>query len=80
MKYHALFVIFEKSGKILNCRLLQNIGGALHVRVKSFLTLCQLGNFACFLSSADFFQNLLFRKILSGVPSECQTVLTKRRA
>ena len=33
MKYHALFVIFEKSGKILNCRLLQIIGGALRVKV-----------------------------------------------
>ena len=31
MKYHALFVIFEKSGKILNCRPLQIIGGALRV-------------------------------------------------
>ena len=31
MKYHALFVIFEKSGKIWNCRLLQIIGGALRV-------------------------------------------------
>ena len=28
MKYHALFVIFEKSGES-NCRLLQIIGGAL---------------------------------------------------
>ena len=27
-----------------------------------------------FLSSADFFQNQRFRKILSGIPSECQTV------
>ena len=27
-----------------------------------------------FLSSADFFQNQLFKKILSGIPSECQTV------
>ena len=26
-----------------------------------------------FLSPADFFQNQLFRKILSGIPSECQT-------
>ena len=33
-----------------------------------------LGNFACFLSSADFFQNQLIRKILSGISSECQTV------
>ena len=36
------------------------------------LTLRQLGNFSCFLSSADFFQNLLFRKILLGISSECQ--------
>ena len=28
MKYHALFAIFEKSGKIFNCRLLKIIGGA----------------------------------------------------
>ena len=32
MKYHALFVIFEKSSKIFNCRLLQIIGGALRVK------------------------------------------------
>ena len=31
MKYHALFVIFLKSGKIWNCRLLQIVGGALRV-------------------------------------------------
>ena len=36
------------------------------------LTICLMGNFSCFLSSADFFQNHLFRKILSGIPSECQ--------
>ena len=36
MKYHALFVIFEKSGKICNCRLLQIIGGALRVNVFSY--------------------------------------------
>ena len=35
MKYHALFVIFEKSSKILNCRLLQIIGGALWVNGKN---------------------------------------------
>ena len=33
MKYRALFVIFEKSGKILNSRLLQIIGGALWSKV-----------------------------------------------
>ena len=27
-----------------------------------------------FLSSADFFQNQLFGKILSGIPPQCQTV------
>ena len=30
--------------------------------------------FHAFLSSADFFQNELFRKILSGLPPECQTI------
>ena len=33
MKYHALFVIFEKSRKILNCRLLQILVGALWVKI-----------------------------------------------
>ena len=32
-----------------------------------------LGNFHAFLSSANFFQNQLFWKLLSGIPSECQT-------
>ena len=32
-----------------------------------------LGYFSCFLSSADFFQNQLFRKVLSGTPFEYQT-------
>ena len=32
--------------------------------------------FHAFLSSADFFHNQLFEKILSGIPSECQTVWT----
>ena len=31
------------------------------------------------MSSADFFQNQHFRKILSGIPLECQTVLIKIR-
>ena len=34
IKYHALFVIFEKSIKIWNCRLLKIIGGALRVMEK----------------------------------------------
>ena len=35
--------------------------------------------FRAFLSSADFFQNQLFRKILSGIPSECQIVFIQIR-
>ena len=36
MKYHALFVIFEKKQQQnLNCRLLQIIGGALRVKFDS---------------------------------------------
>ena len=35
--------------------------------------LCLLSNFTLFfLSSADFFQNQLFRKFLSRIPSKCQ--------
>ena len=37
------------------------------------LTLCPLGNFSCFLSFADILENQVFRKILSGIASECQT-------
>ena len=42
MKYHALFVNFEKSGKILNCRLLQSIGGALRVKYLHYEILPQI--------------------------------------
>ena len=48
----------------------------LHITV---LILRLLSNFSCFLSSADFFQNHLFPNILSGIPSECQTVCTEIR-
>ena len=33
-----------------------------------------------FLSSADFFKNQLFRKILSEIPSECEIVWTQIRS
>ena len=33
-----------------------------------------LDNFHDFTLSADFFQYQLFRKIISGIPSECQIV------
>ena len=42
---------------------------------QNHLTLCLLCIiFHAFFSSAEFFQNQLFRKILSGLSSECQTV------
>ena len=34
MKYHTLFVIFEKAAKFENCRLLLILGGALWVKRK----------------------------------------------
>ena len=37
------------------------------------LTLCPLENFLAFLPYANLFQNHLFRKILPGIQSECQT-------
>ena len=37
-----------------------NMYGKIHQSEKGLLTLCMPGNFACFLSSADFFQNQLF--------------------
>ena len=33
MKYHTLFVIFEKSAKFTLCRLMQIIGGTLWVTI-----------------------------------------------
>ena len=41
MKYHALFVIFEKKRHFLNCCQLQIIGGALRVKLN-----CRDGSFA----------------------------------
>ena len=40
MKYHALFVFFDKAVKILNCCLLQIIGGALWIKA-GFTVSCQ---------------------------------------
>ena len=37
MKYHALFVIFEKAIKIWNCRLLQIVGPTLRSKYVSVL-------------------------------------------
>ena len=41
MKYYASFVIFEKAAKLLNCRLLQIIGGALRVNECIFIKILQ---------------------------------------
>ena len=38
------------------------------------LTLCILRKFACFLSPADFFQNKLLRKFISGIQSESNSL------
>ena len=35
MRYHAVFVIFEKAEKFEICRLLQIVGGALRVRISA---------------------------------------------
>ena len=39
MKYHALFVIFEKAAKFEICLLLQIIGGALMVKTSALISL-----------------------------------------
>ena len=50
LKYHALFVIFEKDGKFWNCRLLQIIDGALWVNITIPLeiTQCDTNTSICF--------------------------------
>ena len=40
-----------------------------HSKLKSCVSHCLLGNIACFLSSAGCFQNHLFWKIISEIPS-----------
>ena len=44
-----------------------------HINAMTINSLAPCESFHAFLSSADYFQNQLFRKILSGIPSECQT-------
>ena len=43
------------------------------------LTIHAIFSYSFLLSADFFFQNQLFRKILSGIPSECQTVWTQIR-
>ena len=40
----------------------------------AILTLCMLGNFACFFVAYGFILRLNFSKKISGIPSRCQTV------
>ena len=44
------------------------------------LIVCLLGIFMLFLSSADFKKKKLFQKIISGIPSEWQTVWIHNKA
>ena len=48
-------------------------GESLHRTIMVYLFACWVILYA-FLSSADFFQNQLFQKKISGIQSECQTV------
>ena len=59
MKYHALFVIFEKSIKLENFRLLQIIADALRVN-----SLHAEYFFILLLSSADFYFKMSFSNIV----------------
>ena len=47
--------------------------GALIFHMGNLFLIAPWEIFHNFLSSADFFQNQLFRKIISGIPSECIT-------
>ena len=46
---------------------------------ETVLNHCSLGNFHAFLSSAGFFKIIFFEKILSGIPSKCQTEMIQTR-
>ena len=72
----SFLIFFRKLRKMS-----QNLSSAAVVIGALRVNFSLLGNFAgFFLSSADFFfQNQLFRKILSGIQSECQTVWIQTR-
>ena len=55
MKYHALFVSFEKSSTILNCRLLQIIGGSHEIS-------CLI----CYFSKSSTIFNCRLQQIIDG--------------
>ena len=70
--------MFKSMGKKIitvkfNANKISLSGPMLTLLLVNILTLCMLGNLL--LSSADFFQDELFQKILSGTPSECQNNL-----
>ena len=70
VKYHAVFAIFKKSSKILNCCLLQNIGGALRVNLRLMFK-----TFKCF-SLTILYKMLVIRALFMNNFFICtQTVL-----
>ena len=66
MKYHALFIAFEKAAKFDSCRLLQIIGGALRVNTLPAITNYSSSKCMCKQNSPirvylfAFFKNSLF--------------------
>ena len=64
MKYHALFVIFEKVAKFFNCRLLQIIGGALRVN-KLIYSAAQVFFYKTLLST-DQMENFILSEVCYG--------------
>ena len=63
MKYHALFVIFEESGKIFNCRLLQIIGGALRVKLRSRFLKIVLESIRCSICTGQLVHRVVSLKL-----------------
>ena len=76
IKYHAIFVIFERD-KILNCRLLQNIGGALALGTRDFMEKKD-SNFRNSLHAEEFFMLLLVSADFSSRNSLRNTISNKR--
>ena len=75
-EYHlSVKQIGSKSGR---CFFRHDLGQICLRRLSADNT-SRLGNFHAFCRLLIYFQNQLFRKILSGIPSECQTDWTQIR-
>ena len=57
--------------KVIHLKIIKMLSAAV---VIDALTLCMLGNFACFFVVCGLFFKLTFQKNLSGIQSECQTI------